>query len=203
MHPFTCLKETATVAKAPSSWTLEEAAALPYGGLLALHFLRKGQIRSGQNVLVYGASGAVGTSAVQLAKHFGAQVTAACGPTNLELARSLGADTVMDYTSEENLDRRYDLVLDAVGKRKTSPLKEACRKAAATYVSVDDGTPKLAAADLALLTEWADAGRLKPVIDRRYPLEEIARAHRYAEAGHTKGNIIVTIAQPTAAPPAG
>ncbi len=195
---YTCLPETSTMASAPSSLTYEEAAAIPYGGLLALHYLRKGNIRSGQQVLIYGASGAVGTSAVQLAKHFGAEVTAVCGTTNLELARSLGADTVIDYTKEHTPSggKLYDLVLDAVGKRKTSRLKVACRKTLARggkYISVDDGTPKLLASDLTLLKELVEAGKVKPVIDRRYPLEQIAVAHRYVEQEHKKGNVVVTV----------
>jgi NADPH:quinone reductase-like Zn-dependent oxidoreductase len=194
---YTCLPETATMALAPSNLTYEEAAAIPYGGLLAMHFLRKGSIQSGQQVLIYGASGAVGTTAVQLAKHFGTVVTAACGTTNLELAVSLGADAVIDYTNKHAPGgKHYDLVLDAVGKRKTSRLKVACRAALAPggkYVSVDDGMPRMTASDLALLTELVQAGKLKPVIDKRYPLEQIVEAHRYVEQGHKKGNVVVTV----------
>jgi NADPH:quinone reductase-like Zn-dependent oxidoreductase len=195
---YTCLPETSTMAAAPSHLTYEEAAAIPYGGLLALHYLRRGNIRRGQRVLVYGASGAVGTSAVQLAKHFGAEVTAVCGTTNVELVRSLGADAVMDYTKEHALGpgQLFDIVLDAVGKRKTSSLKEACRTAlapAGKYVSVDDGTPRMHASELALLTELVETGKLKPVIDRRYPLEQIVEAHRYVEAEHKKGNVVITV----------
>lgn len=142
--------------------------------------------------------GAVGTSAVQLAKHFGAEVTAVCGTTNLELARSLGADTAIDYMREDapSGGKLYDLVLDAVGKRKTSRLKVACGKALAPegkYVSVDDGTPQLPASDLTLLAEVVEAGKIKPVVDRRYPLEQIAEAHRYVEQEHKKGNVIITV----------
>jgi NADPH:quinone reductase-like Zn-dependent oxidoreductase len=195
---YTSLPESGTIALAPSNLTYEEAAAIPYGGLLALHFLRKGDIRKGQRVLIYGASGAVGASAVQLAKHFSAEVTAVCGPTNLELARSFGADAVVDYTKEHALNgiTQYDLVLDAVGKRKTSKLKAACKVALAPggkYVSVDDGTPQMTAGDLALLTDLAEAGEVKPVIDRRYPLEQIAAAHAYVEQGHKKGNVVISV----------
>ena len=195
---YTCLSETSPIASAPSNLSYEEAAAIPYGGLLGLYYLRKGNIRTGQQVLVYGASGAVGTSAVQLAKYFGAQVTAVCGTTNLELARSLGADTVIDYTKEDALNggKLYDLVLDAVGTRKTSMLKVACRNALAPggkYISVDDGRPRFSASDLALLKEMVEAGKVKPVIDRRYPLEQIANAHRYVEQGHKKGNVVITV----------
>jgi NADPH:quinone reductase-like Zn-dependent oxidoreductase len=198
---YTCLKETSTVAMAPSNLDAEQAAAIPYGGLLALHYLHKGGLEGGRSVLVYGASGAVGTSAVQLAKHAGATVTAACGPDNLELMRSLGADHVIDYRSEHTLehDQCFDLVLDAVGRRKTSPLKEAARTAlgpGGRYVSVDDGRPELSARELEHLTTLAEAGRLKPVIDRRYPLEDIAEAHRYVDEEHKRGNVIITIDHP-------
>lgn len=195
---FATLPESAVMAIAPSIVTCEEAAATPYGGLLALYFLRKGNLQRGQRALIYGASGAVGTSALQLAKHFGAEVTAVCGPTNLELARALGADAVIDYTHEEapSRDKLYDLVFDAVGKRKTSKLKLAIKKALARggkYISVDDGTPQLRAGDLTLLKELVEAGELKPVIDRGYSLEQITAAHDYVERGHTKGNVVISI----------
>ena len=194
---YTCLRENKTIALAPSNLSDEAAAAIPYGGLMALHHLRKG-IQSGQQVLIYGASGATGTSAVQLARHFGAEVTAVCSTTNLELVKSLGADTVIDYTTQDALDggKRYDLVLDAVGRRKTSALKVACSQALAPggkYVSVDDEMPRVSAAALTLLAELAEGGKLKPVIDRRYPLEQIAEAHRYVDDGHKKGNVVVTV----------
>jgi NADPH:quinone reductase-like Zn-dependent oxidoreductase len=195
---YATLPETGTIAHAPSNLTDEEAVAIPFGGLLALYYLRKANLRSGQRALVYGASGAVGSIAVQLAKHFGAEVTAVCGPTNLELARSLGADAVMDYTKERVPDAgvRYDVVFDAVGKRKTSALKTACKAALAAdgrYVSVDDGTPSLTASDLEMLNNLVEAGKIKPVIDRRYPLEQIAQAHAYVEGGHKKGNVVISV----------
>jgi NADPH:quinone reductase-like Zn-dependent oxidoreductase len=195
---YTCLRENKTIALTPSNLSDEEAAAIPYGGLMALHHLRKGNIQSGQQVLIYGASGATGTSAVQLARHFGAEVTAVCSTTNLELVKSLGADTVIDYTTQHDLSGRklYDIVLDAVGRRKTSELKVACSRAVAPggkYLSVDDQMPKTSAGDLALLAGLAESGKLKPVIDRRYTLEQIAEAHLYAEQGHTKGNVVVTV----------
>jgi NADPH:quinone reductase-like Zn-dependent oxidoreductase len=196
---YTCLPETAIIGHAPSNLSYPEAAAIPYGGLLALHFLRRAGMREGLRTLIYGASGAVGTSAVQIARHLGAQVTAVCGAANLDLVRSLGADTAIDYTKQHTLPAgaRYDLVFDAVGKRKTSPLKAACKAAIepnGTYVSVDDGAPKLRARDLDYLTDLAETGELKPVIDRSFPLEQIAQAHRYVEGEYKSGSVVVTIA---------
>ena len=193
---YTCLPETATLTSAPSNLTYEEAAAIPYGGLLALHYLRKGTIRAGQQVLIYGASGAVGTSAVQLAKHFGTVVTAVCSTTNLDLVASLGADAVIDYAKQHTPGKVYDLVLDAVGTRKTSRLKAACGTALTPdgkYISVDDGMPHMTASDLEQLTDLVEAGKIKPVIDRCYPLEQIVAAHQYVEQGHKKGNVVVSV----------
>lgn len=200
---YTVLPEDSTLASAPSNLTYEEAAAIPYGGLLALRYLRKGNIRRGQHALIYGASGAVGTAAIQLAKHFGAAVTAVCGTANLELARSLGADAAIDYTKEDAVrgGKLYDIVFDAVGKRKASTLKVACKQAlveGGKYISVDEGRPPLLASDLVLLRELVEAGKVKPVIDRCYSLEQIAEAHRYVEQGHKKGNVVVTVAHESA-----
>ncbi|MCJ7726010.1 MAG: NAD(P)-dependent alcohol dehydrogenase, partial [Acidimicrobiia bacterium] len=196
---YACLPDTVAIGHAPSNLSYEEAVAIPYGGLLALHFLRKAGVREGQRTLIYGASGAVGTSAVQIARHLGAEVTAVCGPANLDLVRSLGADAAIDYTKQHTLPAgaRYDLVFDAVGKRKTSPLKAACQQAIepnGTYLSVDDGTPKLSARNLDYLTNLAETGELKPVIDRSFPLEEIVQAHRYVEGEHKSGSVVITIA---------
>lgn len=196
---FSCLKESSAVAHAPANASYEDAAAIAYGGLMALHYLRRGGLRPGQRVLVYGASGAVGTAAVQLARHAGAMVTGVCGPTNIELVTSLGADPVIDYTSTESLPSgaAFELVLDAVGKRRGSQLKSACRRAVAPggrYVSVDDGTPALRAMDLAHLAELMESGAIDPVVDRVYPLEWIVEAHRYVEADHKRGNVVITVA---------
>jgi NADPH:quinone reductase-like Zn-dependent oxidoreductase len=195
----TCLPATLKLlTPAPSNLSDDEAAAIPGGGLMALSFLGKATIERGQQVLVYGASGANGTSAMQIAKHLGAHVTAVCSTANVELVQSLGADTVLDYTKEQEFAlRRYDVVFDAVGRRRTSPLKEAARNAltpAGKFISVDDGLPRFRRDGLTQLRELAEAGRLKPVIDRRYPLERIAEAHRYVEQGHKKGNVVITIA---------
>jgi NADPH:quinone reductase-like Zn-dependent oxidoreductase len=196
---YASLAEESSVALAPAHATDEEAAAIAYGGLMALHYLRKGGVRAGQRVLVYGASGAAGTAIVQLARHAGAEVTAVCGPGNVELVRSLGAGAVLDYTTTAAPPdgATWDVVIDAVGKRRGSPLKDACRRALAsggTYVSVDDGTPGYTADDLATLAGLVESGAIRAVIDRTYPLERIAEAHRYVEADHKRGNVVVSIA---------
>jgi NADPH:quinone reductase-like Zn-dependent oxidoreductase len=196
---YTCLPENSVLAVKPSTATYEEAAALPFGSLLALHFLRKGRVQSGQPVLIYGASGAVGTAAVQLARFFGATVTGVCSAINVPLVRFLGAEQVLDYTTQERLDggQQYDLVFDAVGKAKTSPLKVQCQTALTpngTYLSVDDGRPQIQTDGLRFLKDLVEAGKLHAVIDRRYPLEQMADAHRYVETGHKQGNVVITVA---------
>lgn len=196
---FTCLEETSCVGASPTTVSDAEAAAIVYGGLLGLHFLRRGEVKAGQRVLIYGASGAVGMAMVQLAKNLGAEVTGVCGPQNVEFVRALGATTVLDYTTQAAPPEgaRYDVVIDAVGKRKTSALRTACERAltpGGRLVSVDDGTPELLAADLIVLKDLVERGVLKPCIDRTYPLEELAAAHRYVEADHKRGNVVITVA---------
>ena len=196
---YVCLKETGGLmtgglVPAPSNASYAELAAIPYGGLMALHFLLAAKVQSGQRVLIYGASGAVGTAAVQIAKAFGAEVTGVCSTANLELVRSLGAERVLDYTRENDPGGPYDVVLDAVGLRKTSALKQASRGAltpGGKYVSVDRGAPRMTASRLLQLSELVEAGALKAVIDREYPLEQVAEAHRYVEQGHKRGNVVV------------
>ena len=195
---YVCWPEDGLLAPRPANCTDEESAAIVYGGLLALHFLRKADVRAGQSVLVFGASGAVGTSAVQLARHLGAEVTGVCSTANVDLVASLGATTVIDYTSEDFTDRaeRYDLIFDAVGKNKSAAALRRCRQVLApggACVSVDDGTPKLRREDLVLLGELATKGEIRPVIDRTYALDEIVDAHRYVDNGHKRGNVVINV----------
>ncbi|WP_336760874.1 NAD(P)-dependent alcohol dehydrogenase [Paenibacillus sp. USHLN196] len=192
---YICLSEEDPVALKPVNATYEEAAAVPFGGTTALHFLRKGKIQKGLQVLIYGASGAVGTAAVQLAKYFGAEVTGVCSTTNVEFVKSLGAEHVIDYMKEDftKTSQRYDLILDAVGKVS----KGQCQHLLApngTYVTVDgQGIAKVTAEDLILLKELMEAGEIQAVIDRRYPLEQIPEAYRYVETGRKRGNVVITI----------
>ncbi|WP_127586955.1 NAD(P)-dependent alcohol dehydrogenase [Paenibacillus koleovorans] len=193
---YVCLREDAMVALKPASLTYEEAAAVAFGGTSALHFLRKARIRSGMHVLIYGASGSVGTSAVQLAKkHFGAEVTAVCSGANEELVRSLGADRVLDYTRESFTERddRYDIVFDAVGKLSKA-MGRAALKPNGVFVSVEgQGVAKELPEDMPFLRALVESGELRAVVDRRYPLEQAAEAHRYVSAGHKRGNVILTV----------
>jgi NADPH:quinone reductase-like Zn-dependent oxidoreductase len=193
---YVCLKEDGILTLKPSNINFEEAAAVPYGGACALHFLkRKGEVRNGQKVLIYGASGAVGSSAVQLAKYFGAEVTGVCSTTNIDLVKSMGADKVIDYTKEDFTKscELFDIIFDAVGKISYTKSKKVL-KTNGKYVSVfTSGTAKILTEDFVLLKELVETGKIKPVIDRRYPLDQIADAHRYADKGHTKGNVVITV----------
>ena len=193
-----CWPASTQLALKPSNLNFEEAAALPYGGLLATFFLRRLKVGAGRRVLIYGASGAIGTAAVQLARHLGAEVTGVCSTGNLELVRSLGAATVVDYTKEDFTQRgeRYDVIFDAVGKRKSAQAMASSAAALASggvAMSVDDSFPRTNMADLLALKQLAETGDLRPVIDRVYPLDAIVEAHRYVDLGHKKGNVIITV----------
>lgn len=213
---YKCMPEDGTIALKPPNLTFEEAAALSFGATTALAFLRKGKLRSGETILINGASGAVGTAAVQLAKHFGAEVTGVCSTANVELVRSLGASHVIDYTNEDftHNGAAYDVIVDTVGtapySRSKGSLNEGGRlllvlaglpdMLPSPWVSLTSSKKNLAAAaprgaeDLRYLAELAEAGHFKPVIDRRYPFERIAEAHRfYVDTGRKKGNVIITV----------
>ncbi|MCM3762777.1 NAD(P)-dependent alcohol dehydrogenase [Alkalihalobacillus oceani] len=212
---YISLPEKAVLALKPSTITFEEAASVPFGGLTALHFLKKANIEGGQRVLIYGASGAVGTAAIQLAKTYGALVTGVCSTANVALVRSLGADDVIDYTKEDFTasEEQYDMIFDTVGKisvlssqkRLTkngrlilgaggfSQIWQSFAVSIASRTKVISGVSAERSDQLVILKELLEAGAIRPVIDRCYPLEKIAEAHRYVEKGHKKGNVVITM----------
>jgi len=197
---YICLPEEWNLALKPTNISFEEAAAIPYGGLLATHLINKTSIKKGDKVLIYGASGSIGTMAVQLAKIAGATVTSVCSGKNFELVKSLGSDKVIDYTlpNAESQLETYQYVIDAVGKNKTSPLKVKSKEAInknGKYLSIDKGTPQTPKKSFLALKALVEQGKLKAVIDKVYPLAEVVEAHRYVEIGHKRGSVILSVHQ--------
>lgn len=198
---YASFPEKMAIGLMPENASFEEAAALPFGGTTALHFFRKGKLQRGQRVLIYGASGAVGTAAVQLAKHFGADVTGVCSGANRELVASLGANRVIDYTNEPflNPEKPYDLIFDAVGKTAPSVWKQALAPSGAFVTVGGQDVAEERIEDVELLKRLVEEGSLRPVIDRKYPLEQAVEAHRYVETGRKRGNVVLTL-PPDASP---
>ena len=193
---YKCLPEKAMVAIKPSNVTYKEAAALPIGATTALRMLRKGNIQREQKVLIYGASGSVGTYAVQLAKYFGAEVTGVCSTSNIEMVKSLGADHVIDYTKADfsSIEERYDVIFDTLAKFPKSQYSKVL-KPSGTYVSMAKLSTKESMDNLISIKELIEKGEIKAVIDRCYPLEDMVEAHRYVDAGHKKGNVVIAVEQ--------
>jgi NADPH:quinone reductase-like Zn-dependent oxidoreductase len=212
---YNCFPEDGAVALMPPCLTYEQAAALPFGGTTALDFFRRGELRRGESVLINGASGSVGTAAVQLARHIGAEVSAVCSGANTDLVRSLGATQVIDYTREDftRNGQVYDVIVDTVGTAPYSRCKNLLKEngrlllvlaglpamLSAPWISLTSRRKIIAgpvaerAEDLQLLAQLAQCGEFKPVIDRRYALEQIVEAHRYVVSGRKKGNVVITL----------
>lgn len=212
---FRCFPEDGLIVPKPANLTFEEAASLSFGATTAIDFLRRAKLQAGEQLLVNGASGGVGTAVVQIAKHLGAHVTGVCSTANVELVRSIGADRVIDYTSEDFTRdaARYDVIVDTVGNaaydRSKVALKERGRLALVLATLADNlgalwvamtsrhrvvgGPANVRVEDLHTMAELAASGALRPVIDRRFPFERIADAHRYVDAGHKRGSVVVTI----------
>jgi len=199
---YKCMKETDSMhgclSLKPANISYEEATAAAYGGLLALQRMEEGNIQRGQKVLIYGASGTSGTIAIQLAKYYGAEVTGVCSTNNLEFVKSLGADKVIDYTKDDSVNfiDRFDFMLDAVGKARSSKIKELYKKALSSegkYISIDDGKLELISERLDKIKGLIDAGYIKPVVGKIYPMDRIVEAHEYVGMGRKRGGVAISI----------
>lgn len=193
---YKCLPEKAMMALKPANLTYEEAAALPIGATTALRLLRKGNIQRGQKVLIYGASGSVGTYAIQLARYFGAEVTGVCSTSNLEMVKSLGADHVIDYTKDDftATEERCDIIFDTLAKFPKSQYSKILAPNG-SYVSMAKLDTKESMDNLIFIKELTEKGEIKVVIDRYYPLEEMVAAHQYVDLGRKKGNVVISVGE--------
>ena len=193
---YLCVPESwnhGVISKAPKALPLSHVAALPIGAMTALFLLKKADIQSGDSIIIYGASGSVGTYAIQIAKAFGASVTGVCSSRNIELVKSIGANLVIDYTVEDYSlsTKKYDICLDAVGKTSKSRAKKILKKDA-RYISVNMFTKELQQ-NLEQVAQMVDSGSLKPIIDKTYSLDEVVEAHEYVDMGRKKGNVLIRI----------
>jgi NADPH:quinone reductase-like Zn-dependent oxidoreductase len=192
---YACLPEKSFMALIPSNLSYEEAIAIPFGGVTALFFLKKVNIQKGNKIMIYGASGAVGSLAVQIAKYYGAIVTGICSTTNIDLINSLGADKTIDYMKEDFLadNDLYDIIFDTVGKISYTRIKSLLKPDGKFISVVTSGHAQSSIKDLITLTELVESGKVKPVIDRKYTFEQMVEAHRYVDLGHKKGNVVITV----------